>query len=114
VTVLHVPGAPGSVTAPLSAWINVPFTVSWGASTGATRYDLHQTNLGSGAVTTPYSGSATSTVLNLSGPADTMFRYSARACNSAGCSGWTDVVHTTYLNYKTNPTATPASGSSGP
>ena len=81
---------------------------------GATRYDLQQTDLGDSSVTTPYSGTATSNTITLSGPAGTMFRYAARACNSAGCSAWTSVVHTTYLNYKTNPTAVPASGSSGP
>lgn len=114
VTVQAVPIAPGPVAAPGSAYINVPFTVSWSAVSGATRYDLQQTDLGDGSVTTPYSGTATSKGITLSGPADTFFQYAARACNSAGCSAWVNAVRKTYLNYKTNPPAAPASGSSGP
>lgn len=107
VTVSPVPAAPSPVTAPLSAWINEPFTVKWGAVSGTTRYELQETNLGYGWVRTAYSGPNTSTVISLSGPPDTMFQYAARACNSAGCSPWANAAHTTYLNYKTNPKAVP-------
>lgn len=114
VTVSPVPAAPAPVTAPSSAWINEPFTVTWTAASGTTRYELQQTNLGYGWVTTAYSGPNTSTVLSLSGPADTMFQYAARACNSAGCSPWADAAEQTYLNDKFNPKAVPASGRGKP
>jgi len=112
VSVLHVPAAPASVTAPTLATVNVAFGVQWSAVSGATSYQLQQTESGGrNAVTTPYSGSATSKVITLGGLVDDDFQYAARACNSAGCSGWTNAPHSTYLQRKGTQNAVPASGS---
>jgi hypothetical protein len=89
----------------------VAFGVSWSSVSGATRYELRQTLTDTGAVTTPYSGSGTSTVITLYTPPDGIFRYAARACNSAGCSGWTNAPNTTWLSNPISTQAEPASGS---
>jgi hypothetical protein len=114
VTVLHVPAAPASVTAPRTVKRGVAFGVSWSSVTTATRYELRQTLTDTGAVTTPYSGSGTGTVITLYTPPDGIFRYAARACNSAGCSGWTNAPNTTWLSNPVDPQSDPASGSSSP
>lgn len=110
----HAPAVPAPIHVPAFVTVNVPFGVSWSAESGATRYDLIQTDqsLGTGP-TTVYSGSGTSTVITLTGRVNRVFLYSARACNSAGCSGWTSAG--TDLTGSGTPMAEPASaGSSGP
>ena len=86
--------------------------MSWSAVAGATSYNLRQTNIERGTVATPYSGSGTSTAITLSGPIDTDFQYAARACNSAGCSGWTNASHSTYLQGSGTPKLVPATAGS--
>ena len=98
VTVTHPPAAPASVTVPLTAKVGTPFTVSWSAVTGATRYELRQTLEDDGSVSTPYSGSGTAVSITLNGPEFGEFQYAARACNGGGCSGWTQAPHPVLLN----------------
>ena len=115
VSVLHVPAAPGSVTAPALATVNVEFGVQWGAVSGATSYNLRQTESGTrNKVATVYSGPDTSAGITLLGIVDDDFQYAAQACNSAGCSGWTNATNTTYLTRNGTPDAAPAAGSSVP
>lgn len=113
VNVLHVPAAPASVTAPTVATVGVAFGVQWSAVSGATIYNLRQTESGTrNAVTTAYSGSATSTAITLDARVDDDFQYAAQACNSAGCSGWTNAPHATYLENKGIQHTIPVSGGS--
>jgi predicted phage tail protein len=110
----HAPAVPSPIHVPGTVTVDVPFQVSWTAESGATRYDLTQTDqsLGIGP-TTVYSGAGTSTVITLTGRVNRVFLYSARACNSAGCSGW--VSAGTDLTGSGTPMAEPAAaGSSGP
>jgi hypothetical protein len=88
--------------------------ISWSAQSRATRYDLTQTDVSSGGgATTVYSGSGTSTVITLGAPINRVLDYSARACNSAGCSDW--VTGEADLNGSGTPMAVPApAGNSGP
>lgn len=106
VTVTHVPAAPDSVTVPFIAKVGTPFIVSWSPVTGATRYELRQTLDDDGSVSTPYNGSGTAVSITLDGPEFGGFIYAARACNGAGCSGWTQAPHPVLLN--------PAGGPGGP
>jgi YD repeat-containing protein len=109
----HAPAIPAPIHVPGIVTVNVPFGVSWTAKSGATRYELTQTDqsLGIGP-TTVYSGSGTSTVITLTGRVNRVFLYSARACNSAGCSGW--VSAGTDLTGSGTPMAEPAAaGSNG-
>lgn len=92
----HVPAAPAQVTVPAQVKLRTPFGVSWSSVSGATRYELNQKDIdrsiGGGLV---YSGPGTSTAVTLAGGAGDIIKFSARACNSAGCSGWTDAY--TYV-----------------
>ena len=110
----HAPAVPASIHVPGIVTVNVPFNVSWSASSGATRYELNQTNVSRGTgPTTIYSGSGTSTVITLGAPVNRVLDYSARACNSAGCSDW--VTGEADLNGSGTPMAVPApAGNSGP
>lgn len=92
-----VPPAPLNLTAPAQVEPFTAFTVSWGASSGATSYRLeHSRN--SGAWTLAYEGSAriTSQTLRLG-----TYLYRVQACNSGGCglysSGATVVVKAVTL-----------------
>jgi predicted phage tail protein len=108
----HAPAAPASVTAPATAKMYVPFAVSWSAVSGATRYELNQRNIdrssGGGTV---YSGSNTSTVITINGGGGDTFEFSARACNSAGCSDPTRAY--TYVQGSGTPKLVPATAGSG-
>jgi hypothetical protein len=61
-------------------------SVSWSASTGATRYTVQQ-QVNGGAWTTLVNGTTTSTTI--SNPADGSYVFQAQACNANGCSVWT-------------------------
>jgi hypothetical protein len=89
------PTAPGSpaVTfgtpsgSQLPTGTNVPVTVSWAASTGTvTGYQVQRaTGTGAFADVPTQPGTATSVTEQL---APGSYRYQARACNAAACSGW--------------------------
>jgi len=83
-----VPAAPSSISGPA---MNVTgnFTVSWSASTGATRYELWQSVFG-GAFTKVYDGPSTSKVF--SNKPNGEYDYKAKACSVAGCSGFSPTV----------------------
>lgn len=94
VSVLHVPAAPASVTAPSS----VPYpgnrwSISIAASSGASSYNLRRTNTGTGAATV-MDGVGTSTT-DYTTPGT--YQYAAQACNASGCSGWRNAGNTTNV-----------------
>jgi hypothetical protein len=61
------------------------FTISWGAVTGASSYQL-QEQLNSGNWSTIHNAAGTSKAR--SGLADGTWSYRVRACSTVGCSGW--------------------------
>ena len=78
--------APGAVSFDANP-NNGSYTVSWGASTGASSYTLRESANG-GAWTVVYAGAAASAALN--GRAGGSYVYQVQACaSSEGCSGWT-------------------------
>lgn len=77
-----IPLAPSSITAP-SMNSTGNFSVSWSASTGATRYELWQSFF-DGAFTKAYDGS--STFKSFSNKSNGEYTYKAKACSAAGCS----------------------------
>jgi len=111
VTVLIVPAAPASVTAPYAVAAQAPFTVSWSASSLATSYNLRRTRLDTGAVVTVYTGPATSTSLTLGGLQEYTVQFAAQACHGAQCSGWTNASTTTDMVPKQSTNAVPQTGS---
>ena len=113
VIVSPIPIAPAPVSAPQNVTLNTGFAVSWTAVSGATRYDLQQTRLDTGAVRSKYSGAATHATLTIGLPG--FYQFAARACNANGCSGWANATHTTDAEPAGGPRAVPAvAGSSGP
>jgi YD repeat-containing protein len=84
VTVELAPASAPSLSVPGTA-LNGNYTVSWTGVSGATSYQLEQ-NTNGGAWTSAYSGAAGSQSY-ASVPAAT-YGYRIRACNPAGCSGW--------------------------
>lgn len=61
------------------------YSISWSSSAGATRYELWESIYG-GAFFKVYDGSSTSK--GFSSKPDGEYRYKAKACNAAGCSGF--------------------------
>ena len=61
------------------------YTVSWTAVTHATKYQL-QERLGTGSWSTVHDAAGSSKAI--SGKATGAWSYRARACNAAGCGGW--------------------------
>jgi hypothetical protein len=81
------PPAPGSISVPGNSSTG-NYTVSWGASTGATSYDLEEAaNSGFTGATNIYNGTGTSH--NVSGKANGSYWYRVRANNASGSSAWT-------------------------
>jgi YD repeat-containing protein len=81
VTVLLPPPVPASASA--SAPVAGPVTLSWSASTTATRYVVIQ-QINGGGWTTVYDGPATSA--SFATPVSGTYVYQVQACNSSGCS----------------------------
>ena len=77
------PGTPSTPTGP-STSANGSYTISWGASTGATYYQLQEYLT---SWSTIHSGSSRS--VTRSGQGNGRWYYRARACSTTGCSGWT-------------------------
>jgi YD repeat-containing protein len=76
---------PGSLTASANP-NDGNFTMSWGAVSGATSYNL-QESVNGGAWNTIYSGASTDAAL--SGRAGGSYTYLVQACASGTCTGWT-------------------------
>ena len=70
---------------------NGSYSVSWNAAAGATSYTLHEDdNAGFSSPTTQYTGAGTS--WSATGKAVGTYHYRARASNTVGNSGWSNVV----------------------
>ena len=71
------------------------YDMSWASSTGATQYKLYRSlSSGFGSPLQVYSGADTNTTANVSSGT---WYFRARACNSHGCSGWSNQVSATRL-----------------
>jgi YD repeat-containing protein len=81
---LAPPAAPASIFGPAGQTTG-NYSISWSSSTGATRYELWESFFGS-AFSKVYDG--TNTVKSFSNKPDGEYRYKAKACNAAGCSGY--------------------------
>jgi mannan endo-1,4-beta-mannosidase len=88
------PGTPGTLSA--SGTTSSATTLSWGASSGTvTNYQIERAT---GATSTTFSqvGTSTSTTFTNTGlAANTTYRYRVRATNSAGNSGYSNIVNVT-------------------
>lgn len=87
VVVLLPPPVPGSFSVP-SSDTDGAFTISWGAASTATRYELWQ-RLGSGSWSRIQNSSARSRAI--SGLTDGTWSYRVRACNTSGCGSYTAI-----------------------
>ena len=88
VTIPGVPAVPSPFTVP-STSANGVYTLTWGASTGASRYALQERVNGVWSYVTLSPVTSTSEELNKS--AGGTFGYRVKACNASGCSAWTAV-----------------------
>jgi len=66
-------------------------TLSWGASSGATYYDLGVRDIATGALVVNTTVTGTSYTASLS--AGKQYRWNVAACNSAGCSTYTTPLY---------------------
>ena len=79
-----IPSRPSSISYPSSSSTG-SFSVSWAASSRATRYRLARSSDGGSSWTQIYEGSATSRAQTVG---IGTYRYRVRACNASGCSDW--------------------------
>ena len=88
ITVSVIPATPGTPSTSVSGPSNKPVvSVSWGAVSGATSYQLEETHPQDG-VHIVYNGSGTSwSALTF---ATGTVQYRVKACNSAGCSAFSN------------------------
>jgi YD repeat-containing protein len=84
VVTLAVPAAPASITGPMTSTTG-NYSISWSASTGATRYELWESAFW-GSFSKVYDGTAT--VKSFTNKPNGYYQYKAKACNAAGCSGF--------------------------
>ena len=84
VVTLAVPAAPATISGP-SQNTTGNFTISWASSTGATRYELWESI---NFATFVKVHDATATSKSFSNKPNGEYRYKAKACNTAGCSGY--------------------------
>lgn len=84
VVTLAVPAPPASITGPLMNTTG-NYTISWSSSTGATRYELWESVFG-GPYAKVYDGA--NTFKSFSNKPNGEYYYRAKACNAAGCSGY--------------------------
>jgi len=86
IKVALIPAEPAQISAPTQVpYPGNAWSVSWSAVSGATRYVLRRSFVGTSSVNTIYSGSGTSAV-DLTTPGT--YLYAVQACNAIGCSGW--------------------------
>jgi YD repeat-containing protein len=109
--VLEPQSAPSNVSSPDSS-SDGSYTVSWDGVENATRYQLHERR-NNGSWEQIHNGS--DTIKARSGLNSGSYDYRARACNDAGCSGWSSVVTTSVLHPpSTSPNlSAPSSNSTG-
>jgi uncharacterized protein (TIGR03437 family) len=83
---------PGSTTSPGPATSSNNVTLTWTTSSGATSYGLGVRDVASGSlvVNTNVTGGAS---YNASLSVGKQYRWNVNACNSAGCSGYTDLLY---------------------
>ncbi len=84
---LGVPAAPATISGPLMNTTG-NYSISWSSSTGATRYELWESVFG-GAFSKVYDGTAT--FKSFSNKPNGEYEYGAKACNAAGCSGYSPI-----------------------
>jgi len=111
VTVQLPPATVPTLTAP-GTGLNGIFTVSWGEVTAATKYQL-QERLGAGSWVTIHDASGGS--MAISGKSAGSWSYQIRACNDAGCGGWSAAaaVDVVYPPGSAPALTVPATSSSG-
>ena len=111
VSVTLPPAAAPTLSAPATA-LNGDYTVSWTTAAGATSYTLEESANG-GAWTAAYTGTALSKAYT--GKAAGSYGYRVKACNSAGCSGYSATKTVQSVHPPTGkPTLTvPASSTTG-
>jgi mannan endo-1,4-beta-mannosidase len=98
----QVPGSPGTPTA--SNVTSSSLTLSWSASSGTvTNYQIERAT---GATSTSFAQVGTSTTTSFTNTglaANTTYRYRVRATNSAGNSGYSNIVNVTTTGTTTTP-----------
>ena len=107
------PSPPATLTVPASS-NNGSATLSWSASSTATRYVVEQSSNGGTSWTGIYNSSGTSTAL--SGLADGSYVFHVQACSTFGCSGWATGSATLVVTHPptTAPTiSAPANSTNG-
>lgn len=111
VSVQLPPAGPPSLTVPATG-INGAYAVSWGTVAGATSYALEESFNG-GGWTAAYNGGAQSTAF--SGRAVGSYGYRIKACNPAGCSGYsaTGTVQVIYPPAAAPSLSAPGSSATG-
>lgn len=85
-TPLAAPAAPASISGPIEN-NSGSYTITWSSSTGATRYELWESRLGSPFVK---QHDGTDTFKFFSGKTTGEYTYRAKACNAAGCSAYSN------------------------
>lgn len=109
--VVHPPTAAPTLTLPASNYTGA-YSVTWTSVATASRYEL-QERLGSGSWSTIHNAAQTSRAV--SGKSTGSWGYRVRACNDAGCAGWSATKATAVTLPPTSvPTVTaPASNATG-
>jgi YD repeat-containing protein len=92
-TVIYVPATPSIPVAPASN-TSGSYAISWAGVGGATDYRLEE-SANSGAWTQLLAGNVTN--YDASGRASGTYGYRLKACNAAGCSGYSGISTTTVL-----------------
>jgi len=94
---IPIPNAPNPILGINEQYFGLN-TVDWTAQSGATSYKLFQsTSSNFTAPTLSYSGSGTITGANVSSSSGTLY-LRAQACNSSGCSAYSNQVEAYYFN----------------
>jgi hypothetical protein len=83
--------SPGSSSGPGPTLVSSSATVSWGAETGATSYNLVITDIATNALVVQQNVNGTSFTPALA--AGRQYRWSVAACNSTGCSSFTTPLY---------------------
>jgi len=111
VTPLYPPGAAATPSVPASSGSG-SYTVNWSAVATATRYELEESVSG-GGFTQVQNSAATSRAV--SGKSSNRYTYRLRACNDAGCGGYSGEasVQVTLPPASAPALSAPASGGTG-
>jgi Salmonella virulence plasmid 65kDa B protein len=89
VTVLLLPGVPGTMTGP-TGYSNGTYSITWGASSGSVgSYMLFENDV------LAYNGP--NLTVSFTGKPDGTYQYKVRACNNSGCSTFTTAISATVL-----------------